>query len=90
MKESKMKNNIITVDALGDEAVAVTFDEFSSHLSRKIPEAMWQELFISVLPSISCWGIQEEVSDWIKSQIVNDPKLNAISKNDANGLMQII
>ncbi len=85
-----MKNNIITVNTLGNDAMAVTFDEFSTYLSRKIPEAMWQELFISVLPSISYGGIEKDVSAWIKSQIVNDPKLNAISENDANGLMRII
>jgi hypothetical protein len=85
-----MIHQYTAVDTLGNDAIAITFSEFSTHLSDKIPETMLHKLYISALSSISYGGTEEDISAWIESEIVNDPKLNAISENDSKGLMEII
>ncbi|NQV14254.1 hypothetical protein HQ531_02265 [bacterium] len=85
-----MKADIKVPNTFDDGAMILTFNEFSTYLANWIPEVMLQELYMSVLPSISDWGIEEEVTAWIKSQIINDQRLYAFSENDTDELMIII
>jgi len=82
-----MKNTVTEVTTSIDDTIRITYFEFAEFLTNGIPETVKRDLYISVLPNIENWGIDMEVTSWIKSQIINDPRLYNIDEGTVDGMM---